>query len=596
MFFNRQIPSFFALFFLCCNFAFAANSDWIKSDLDAAKTRLIASTYEENGNKKLIIGVEFNLQPGWKIYGNDAGGIGMPPSFNFDGSKNYLNHQITWPEAERHEEVIGDQIFNYSAYHQNVIIPIEINLEKIEDENEINLSLEYGVCKDVCIPVNSKFSLKVKDETDVKVLREIQKFYPNQLIQNQEKADPEVTSKSLFLYVLFAFLGGLILNVMPCVLPVLSIKLLSIINHPNAQIERVRFAFLATTLGILFCFVILSSLALTIKFTGNELGWGLQFQNTNFLIFLTLVVGFFTANLFGKFELSFEQFLANFLNKKINEGEKKKNVFLPNFLSGILATILATPCSAPFLGSAISFALTEDSSTILLIFFFIGIGFSAPYILLFFRPSLVHFLPKPGMWMLSLKKLLGLLMLTTWFWLLFVLSKSLDLIGISLVIAIFFGILLCLKIPERTFKSIAILALVLSSFSLSQKFSKKSEVIVEKSDELWREFSEEEIYKQVKEGNVVLVDVTADWCITCKFNKANVLQSEEITLMLKRGDFIGFRGDITKPNPKIMEFLRKHNRFAIPFNAVYGPSAPEGLLTSELLNKKELIKLINQAQ
>ena len=198
--------------------------------------------------------------------------------------------------------------------------------------------------------------------------------------------------------------------------------------------------------------------------------------------------------------------------------------------------------------------------------------------------------------MVGLKKLLGLLMLATFLWLLHILSKSLDLIGISLVIAIFFGILFCLKIPERVFRLIAILALVLLSFSLPQKFSKKSEIIIEKSDELWHQFNEEKINQQVKEGNVVLVDITADWCITCKFNKANVLQSEEITLMLKRGDFIGFRGDITKPNPKIMEFMRKHNRFAIPFNAVYGPNAPEGLLTSELLNKKELIKLINQAQ
>lgn len=594
MFFNKQILTILALFFLRFDFALAANSQWIKSNSDASQTRLLASFYEENGTKKLIAGIEFKLESGWKIYGPDSGGIGMPPSFDFTQSKNYSSHEIIWPEAKKHEELIGTETFHYSAYHHDVVIPIEINLTQIGDPTNLTLNLEYGLCKDVCIPASAKLSLDIPNEIDVEALQKIQEFYPKKIIDSPaQKTDQKLP---ILTYIFFAFLGGLILNIMPCVLPVLSIKLLSIINHPNAKISNIRLAFLSTILGILSCFTIFALIACIIKFTGNQLGWGLQFQNAKFLAFLILVVGFFMANLFGEFEITFEEFLATFLNKKINKSAEKKNIFLPNFLSGILATLLATPCSAPFLGSAISFALVQNFLVIFLIFFFIGIGFCAPYILLFFSPSLVSLMPKPGMWMVKLKQLLALFMLATWLWLLYIISSSVSPIGIALLVAISLALPFCLKIPDKIFKITAIIVLILVAINLSSSFVKSANPATESSEMLWIEFSEQEIHQKVREGRVVLIDVTADWCITCKFNKINVLQSKEVALMLKSGDFIGMRGDITKPNPEIMEFMRKHGRFAIPFNIVYGPNAPEGVLTSELLNKDDLIKLIQKAQ
>jgi suppressor for copper-sensitivity B len=601
MFFNRQILTILALIFLRFDFAFAANSEWNKSIPDASETRLIASFYEENGINKLIAGVQFKLSPGWKIYGPDAGGIGMPPSFDLSSSTNYLEHRIIWPQAEQHEEKIGTENFHYSAYHQDITIPVEIVLQETKTPTNIELKLEYGICKDVCIPVSTKFSLNVPDEVDVDALKEIEKFYPTKLLDQQEQNLNKTSKKpgllTIAAYIIFALLGGLILNVMPCVLPVLSIKLLSIIDHPNAKPSRVRLAFLATIFGIVSCFVVFATLASFIKFTGNELGWGLQFQNPNFIIFLIVIVTFLTANLLGKFELTFENFLATFLNKKINEGEKNKNIFIPNFLSGILATLLATPCSAPFLGSAISFGLTQDFLTIFVIFFFIGLGFSAPYIALLFAPKLVNLLPRPGMWMIRFKQLLAVFMAATVFWLTNILSGILGPGTAALSISLIAIAFLCFKIKDKILKYATIILLISIAFSLPKTQSKQAPAINQQDSEMmWQDFSENEIHRQIRMNKVVLVDVTADWCITCKFNKINVLQSEEITLMLKRGDFIGMRGDITKPNPEIMEFMRRHNRFAIPFNIVYGPGAPNGLLASELLSKDELLKLIKQAQ
>ncbi|MBU6141352.1 MAG: thioredoxin family protein [Proteobacteria bacterium] len=599
MFFNRQILFVLALIFLRLNSASAATSEWHKSSSDAAQTRLIASFYEEKGERKLIAGVQFKIGSGWKIYGEQSGGIGMPPAFVFSGS-NYLNHHISWPSSEIFEEKVGDETFHYSAYHNEVIIPVKIDLQKNGELAELTLSLDYGACKNICIPVNEKFSLKIPNEIDEEILKEIEKFYPTKLTDESTPTttSPQQTTKlpTLLTYIFFALLGGLILNVMPCVLPVLSIKLFSIIDRPSANISRVRFSFFATTLGILTCFLSLALLACLIKITGNELGWGLQFQNPQFLIVLIIITTFFTANLFGKFELTFEQALATFLNKKINEGEKKKNIFLPNFLSGILATLLATPCSAPFLGSAISFALVQDFTIISVIFFFIGIGFSAPYIVLFFAPKLVYSLPKPGIWMIKFKKILALLMAATLFWLLHVLSNNLGLTASILVALLSAGIFFSTKIPEKSLRYVILAVLICAIFSVSEGLKKYQKPEVQKFESLWQKFDEEEIQRQVGLGKTVLVDITADWCLTCKFNKIRVLQSKEISLLIKRGDIIALRGDITKPNPEIMAFMRKYNRFAIPFNAVYGPGAVNGLVASELLNQGELLKLIEQAK
>ena len=258
--------------------------------------------------------------------------------------------------------------------------------------------------------------------------------------------------------------------------------------------------------------------------------------------------------------------------------------------------MLATPCSAPFLGSAISFALIQDFTTIFTIFFFIGIGFSAPYIILFFAPKLVYLLPKPGNWMIKIKQIFGLLMVITWLWLIYVLANNIGITSAAILALVSATLPFCLKIKNKFFKIVSIILLITLAASLSNKSLFNKNVSVKKSQELWQKFDESEIYKQVKLGKVVLVDVTADWCITCKFNKVRVLQDKEIVSILASGDVVGIRGDITKPDMEIMKFMRKHNRFAIPFNIVYGPNAPNGILTSELLNKDDLLKLINQAK
>lgn len=608
---NQIISALFLTIFLFISKAEAANSEW-KNALESnsgAKVRVLSSFYtNDKQQKSLIIGLQFNIKSGWHVYGNDSGGIGMPPSVDFAGSSNLEKHQIFWPQAIKKEEKIGAETIKYSVYEDEVILPIEIALQDNAKPTQLKLKLHYGLCKDVCIPASADFVVDIEDKEDADSLKMIQKFidkkiiFENEAEKTTEKTDDYSTEKksqlasiTLLPALLAAFLGGLILNIMPCVLPVLGIKLMSVIKHQESKTSRIRFAFFATTLGILFCFAIFAVFAIIIMLTGNIFNWGLQFQNPYFLIFLIVILLGFVANMIGMFEITFDQFISNFINKKITEKESGgKNIFMPNFLSGILAVLLATPCSAPFLGSAISFSITQSSAIIILIFFTMGLGLALPYIIMIFSPKIVYLLPKPGNWMLNIKKLMTIFLAATIIWLIYVLANNIGNTAAAIaaiVSALFFA---CFKIKIKSLKIIAFTILAITMLILPQTFESVKKTL-DSADKLWIEFSEEGLQKLVANGQTVVVDVTADWCITCKFNKARVFHDKTVIDHLRDNNIVAMRADITKPNEAVLAFIHKKGRYAIPFNAVYGPNASDGLLTSELLSKKELFKLIDQA-
>jgi suppressor for copper-sensitivity B len=590
--------------------SFGASSLSQNHELSGAKTSLISSAYEENGAKKLVAGVEFNLREGWKIYGNDESGMGMPPEFNFTASQNYKNHNIFYPQAVDGFEKIGSEEIKYKYYKNSVIFPIFIETLDQNQPTKLNLKLSFALCKDVCVPVNQEFSLDVNNEIDMISINKIEKFYGQNLVAKKFESSKDFSEidmslniegakknpNKIYFMILLAMFGGLILNIMPCVLPVISIKLISVLKHSGAPISQVRFSFFSTIIGILSCFMLLAFFSYAIQSAGSSLGWGFQFQNPFFLIFLIIILIFFIAELLGIFEITFSQILATLLDKKISEKEAQKNIFMPNFLSGILAVLLATPCSAPFLGSAISFAITQDFFTILLIFTFIGVGFSAPYIILIISPRLINFLPKPGKWMIKIKHLMAGFLVATAVWLTFVLSNTIGIFP-SLLVAVFSILIFCsLKIKTKMVKIIFITLVIILSFTLPFDFHDRQLKSKSEQDTYWQFFDESILQNLIAQNKIIIVDVTADWCLTCKFNKMLVLNDKEITKKLKSGEVIGLRADITKPDSDVMKFLAKHNRYAIPFNAVYGPNAKNGLLASEFLNKKQLLSLIEKAR
>jgi suppressor for copper-sensitivity B len=602
------------IIFLISNFgllnqAFSAITSFQKTNNQVIDTRILIS-YDSQIDKfqkyKIIGAIHFKIEDGWKIYGKDSDGIGLPPSLNFNDSNNYLSHQIYWPQAKIAEEQIGKEKIKYSYYQNEVIIPFELILSSINLNNQLNLKLSFAYCKDVCIPADQEFKLFFNNKVDQKVIDEIYKVDPklisNQLLESNKNNNIEQqtiktgNNYSLMLIITFALIGGAILNIMPCVLPVLSIKLMSIINHANASQQKIRFAFLSTLLGILSCFIVIALIAISLKSIGQTLGWGLQFQNPYFLIFIVIILIFFTAQFLDVITLNFNQIIATVLNQKIDQHEQKKNIFIPNFLSGILAVMLATPCSAPFLGSAISFALLSDWLNILIIFISIGLGFGLPYILLLISPKIIQKLPKPGSWMFKFKQVMAGFLMATVIWLIYILSNNIGTIPAFIIAFLSIAIFATLSFRGIIKKVILLISLIFLCFTLPFAYQQKQIDNLANYDSLWLEFDEEAIEYLIDDNKIVLVDITADWCLTCKFNKIRVLKDPEIINKLKSKEIIGLRADITKPDPLIMNYLHKFNRFGIPFNAVYGPNARDGIVTSELLSKEELLIAIKNAK
>ncbi|WP_086478904.1 protein-disulfide reductase DsbD family protein [Oceanospirillum sanctuarii] len=404
------------------------------------------------------------------------------------------------------------------------------------------------------------------------------------------------SAPSLWLMLLMALTGGLILNLMPCVLPVLSIKVLHLIKHSELSRTQVRSSFIATAAGIISSFLLLAGILIALKASGQAIGWGIQFQQPLFIAALALIVVIFAGNLWGLFEFRLPALFSTLGNGQ-NSSESNSHSLTSSFGQGALATLLATPCSAPFLGTAIGFAFSQDNVTLLLIFFALGVGLALPYLLMTLKPEWVYKLPKPGRWMLTLKRVLGIGLLLTAGWLFWVLSDLVVMTGVIAVASL--GLLWWLLVKRhRLIWLLPVLALALIPFfpqAESRDFALAANA--DSEDQLnWVAFEPDRIPQYVAENKVVFVDITARWCVTCVANKVAVINTPEIQQALSAEGVLPMQGDWTRPDATISDFLNRHQRFGIPFNAVYGPGAPEGILLSEILTKDALLDALKKAQ
>ena len=390
---------------------------------------------------------------------------------------------------------------------------------------------------------------------------------------------------SILVILVMAFIGGFILNFMPCVLPVLTLKLSRILSNNYKEYSSIRFNFLLTTLGIVFSFICLAFITIGLKNITGEIGWGIQFQQPLFLFFLIFILIIFSLNLFNFLEINLPSNLSSNINNYIKN--KKHGIA---FFEGAFATLLATPCSAPFLGSAVSFALSSSFYITLSIFIVLGIGMSFPYILFIVFPSLVRFLPKPGTWMVYLKYFLGFGVMLTAVWLGYV---CIMIVGLRIFTVFILSIIILLLMFNKTinknkygFLLIALLIITVF-FTYTSKVLDKYSLDFSNNSE-WVKYNSDSLLNYINGGSTVFIDITADWCVTCKVNKLLILNSKEFKNIAKNNNLILMRGDWTKPDNKITQFLQKSNRYGIPFNALYNIKYPEGIIFSELLTLKEI--------
>ncbi len=412
-------------------------------------------------------------------------------------------------------------------------------------------------------------------------------------------AKPSAPSRGIFTFLLFGFIGGFILNLMPCVLPVISLKIFGFIQQAGQSRQKIFRSGLAFTAGIFAWFLALALLLIALKAGGRDVTWGgFQFTSAYFVLGLSVIVLVFALNLFGVFEISLPQSMTRGL---LASSERKDN--LGSFFQGVFATVLATPCSAPFLGTALGFAFTQSPIVILSIFVATAAGMSAPYFLLSAQPAWLRFLPQPGPWMVHVKQFMGFLLLATLLFLLYVLGAQRGLEGaiwascFLLVVAIVCWMKGAFILPgtSTTKRSLVlVLTLLLLFFSgvyfIGDKFqSAKVDIAASGAPGDWQPFTPERLRTERDQGHAVFVDFTAAWCLTCKFNEKSVLESAAVRDAFQRHGVVKLKADWTNGDPVITKLLQQFGRPGVPLYVLYPGKSKEPIVFPELLSKSILL-------
>lgn len=397
------------------------------------------------------------------------------------------------------------------------------------------------------------------------------------------------------LALILAFVGGLLLNLMPCVLPVISFKILSFVKMAGQSRTLTMKHGIAFSFGVIFSFWILASIMLILQTYGQSVGWGFQLQEPLFVAFLAALLLIFGLSMFGVFELGTS--VTNFASKAESQG---KLGLLGSFLSGMLATAVATPCTGPFLGSAIGFAVTLPSSLALLIFTSLGLGMASPYLILSAYPNFMRFIPKPGQWMVVFKEVMGFLMLGTVLWLVWVFGAQTSSLGIILLLSAFFFLSLgcwifgtwgtpVKKKRTRVLSYAAVsICFLFAGYIIINTTSSPLVAAYESSaptskESAWQPFSASKIAELQKKGIPVFVDFTAKWCLICQANHL-VLSTPEVANKFTELGVVLMKADWTKNDPHITEALRKFGRNGVPLYVVYNsnPNEPATILPQVL--------------
>lgn len=638
--------------------------------------------------RSVLMGLEFVLEPGWKIYWITPGAGGRPPEMDWrQNSRNIQNLEIAWPFPQRFR-TYG---LLSNGYADHVILPLWITRTDMSQGLRLEAKVRFFICKDICIPDEVTLAAEIPagipqalaERARIEVaLASVPKQQPSgmRIVSAQERLgyngqsrlmltlqsdEPIAQAEAFFsgeaefgepimhfnstrtemrlkttaqdaagktfsvvlkttdpsgkvvyshtapitaqheqlpwLWLLaVAFAGGLLINVMPCVFPVLMMKILGALSHQNVQPEKgtrqgLHGGFLAMSAGMVTAFSLLGVAFATLRSGGNSLYWGIQFQEPLFLTAMIFVLVFFAAQLLDWWDWHLPRFLSAHSS---SHSTAAKGGYVSEFSSGIIATILATPCSAPLVGVTISLAFFANTASMIIILAVMGLGMASPYIVLGSFPVLLRWLPKPGAWMVIVKKILALSVLGTAVWVVWLLSRQVDISGAASISAMAALVLFSLsmgKFPETKIASHRVkLAALVALFGLLMVPRFVPLQVQENRLEGWQEFAPDRIVWHLEQGKTVLVVVSADWCLSCLVNDQWVFNQPEVRQWRQSADVVAMRGDWSQPDESIREFLARFDRQALPFAILFTPSAPEGMLLSELLTMQKFRQALQQ--
>ncbi|MBX3021424.1 MAG: thioredoxin family protein [Bdellovibrionales bacterium] len=401
-----------------------------------------------------------------------------------------------------------------------------------------------------------------------------------------EQSKPKASLADLWWMLLSAFVGGLILNLMPCVFPILSIKLLSLLKLAEKHPDEVRSNNFAYVAGVLVSFVLIALLLSGLRSAGTLVGWGFQLQSPVFLSLLSWLFFVLALNLLGLFELDI--FDAGFGQKLTRLGG------LPgSFFTGVLAVVVASPCTAPFMGVALGFGLSQPTYVLFAVFACLGLGLAFPYLVFAIFPSWIRILPKPGMWMMRLKQAMAFPLLLTLVWLLWVLGQVRGPNAVAFVLAgcVTLGFAFWLSAWRRLIAALIAAITVVGGLTYIYRAERRA-VSVDAGPDIWQPYSPALL--ESLRGKNVFVNMTADWCLTCKVNERLVFSDPEVVGLFEKKNIVLIKGDWTQRNEEITLFLNRYERVGVPFYVLYSPQHPNGQVLPEVLTKSTFMDWIHK--
>jgi Thiol:disulfide interchange protein len=556
--------------------------------------------------------VDITIPDNWHVNANVAADEFLKPSSIEISAQGIHFGEPKWPEPlKEYSEALDLENLVFKGHFQ-IKLPIE-GVDNNYDSLTTSATFHYQACDNsICLaPSKVTFGLNTLGFGNKRGLQPEALKKNDDDIQNTPKISQnqfaEKSSAGTLILLLSALLGGIILNLMPCVLPVLSLKLFSLIKQAGESRKRLLTLGIATTAGILTSFWILAGVVAIIKAGGGNAGWGMQFQSAGFIAFMVVILTAFAMSFFGVFEI----WIPGSATTRMDFTSRKQG-FAGAFFTGALLVLLSTPCSAPFLGTAMGFAFTTSTPVLFLFFTAAGVGLALPYMLVSAFPKVLKVFPKPGAWMVTLQKIMGVLLLATVVWLLWIVREQAGNFGVGIFAAIsLLSIALSFAIgniapPGVAFYreilavggSVILLFVIWFAFAspkyedeVNARFKARSVQLV--TEDGWYRYTPELIEDFAKAGRTVFIDATADWCITCKANEAAVLNREDFRRAMDSLNVALVKADWTRETPEVTKLLRSMGKSGVPAYAIY-PAGDQSkqIVLPELLTTNAIVEKI----
>ena len=624
-----------------------------------AEVSLIKTDNYEDQNK-IHLGIRMDMDEGWHTYWLNPGDSGGAIEVEWNISNGNSISQVMYPAPHK---IPYPPLMTF-GYEDFVIFPLELFVNDVNDDINIDATIKFLICSDVCIPENATIvtslrKIKKDKELNKWINKVPQIILPNIVVHNNENIEIRFSfnekiddiyfypnQKDVFIYnsdqnlqrednnwvleiplidsapnsiegvlvideksfiiknnsiissvskknsistwraIIFAFLGGLILNLMPCVFPIISLKALSFISMGGSSNTKIRLHALNFCLGVIISFISIALLIVVLQKTGNIVGWGFQLQSP--LIVSSLCILMLIIGLILLLDIDIGSSLT-----RLGVVGNNETTYVSSFNTGVLAVIVASPCTAPFMGAAIGYAILQPSAITIPIFLFLGIGFSLPYLTLALFPGLISRMPKPGQWMNYLKQFFALPMFGTALWLLWVFSLQTNLNSLIVLIVtmllISFMFWVNTKNVSKNIQTLSLTLILLAVISQLLSINK-----IESNDEVFvasQNIGLENIETKFQTQNqAYLINFTAAWCITCQANEKLALSKPSVKKYLKDNDIQYIKIDWTNRNDEILLFLNKYERTGVPLYLYWKPGFEETKILPSILTEDLLIK------